>query len=337
MAEHTALKGCGEEEFLVQHLQYAIGVGHYAAGYLKKEHLHVALHMAPPNGLLLEFGVANGITANWVRKSYGAAGGVRYYHYQLVIYASVSTIDEGAVRHAVCATLCHDFPTVLALHLLSVRPRWCVSQTYVKRKLAPPPNFTHRATLPSSPTLSTLTRSTSPLSPHRFVGLSVYRASLSYFPPLPSHSLRRLASPATARHLLACHLLASPSSRHRPQLIGFDEFKTKRLAYHGFDSFKGLPTAFSAAYPAGTFARPTPPPLPASAKLHVGWFQDTLPGFLAANPAPISFVHNDQDLYGPTKYVQGTLACTCRFQKGTIVAFDEVSIRGESNRGGYSR
>ena len=185
MAEHTALEGCGEEEFLVKHLQYAIGVGHYAAGYLKKEHLHVALHMAPANGLLLEFGVANGITANW--------------------------------------------------------------------------------------------------------------------------------------------------------LMGFDEFKTKRLAYHGFDSFKGLPTAFSAAYPAGTFARPTPPPLPASAKLHVGWFQDTLPGFLAANPTPISFVHNDQDLYGPTKYVQGTLACTCRFQKGTIVAFDEVSLRGESSRSGYSR
>lgn len=88
---------------------------------------------------------------------------------------------------------------------------------------------------------------------------------------------------------------------------------------HGFDSFEGLPEHWRSGFGAGRFAQ-TPPEVPGS-ELHVGWFEDSLPRFLAEHPEPWAFVHLDADLYSSTKTVFD-LAFD-RFRPGTVLLFDE--------------
>jgi hypothetical protein len=92
---------------------------------------------------------------------------------------------------------------------------------------------------------------------------------------------------------------------------------------HGFDSFEGLPEAWSGNnLPAGAFSRGGKlPKVPANVTLHKGWFNDTLPGFVAANPAPIAFLHVDCDIYASTKTIFDGLAP--QIVPGTVIVFDE--------------
>jgi predicted O-methyltransferase YrrM len=92
---------------------------------------------------------------------------------------------------------------------------------------------------------------------------------------------------------------------------------------HGFDSFEGLPGDWS-----GTEARRGAytqkgklPRVPANVHLHKGWFNETLPGFLAQHPGPASFVNIDCDVYDSAKYVLDRLAD--RFRVGSVIMFDE--------------
>ena len=57
------------------------------------------------------------------------------------------------------------------------------------------------------------------------------------------------------------------------------------------------------------------------AELVVGWFDDTVPGFLAEHPGPVSFLHLDADLYSSTRTVLDLVGP--RLQPGSIVLFDE--------------
>ena len=44
--------------------------------------------------------------------------------------------------------------------------------------------------------------------------------------------------------------------------------------------------------------------MPAAVALHNGWFEDTVPAFLAARPGvPVAFLHADADLYSSTATV----------------------------------
>lgn len=97
------------------------------------------------------------------------------------------------------------------------------------------------------------------------------------------------------------------------------EIAGRRLPAHGFDSFEGLPENWRDGYGQGAFAQQLPEVN--GAELHVGWFSDTLPGFLADHPEPIAFVHLDADLYSSTKTVFD-LAFD-RFVPGTVIVFDE--------------
>jgi len=94
----------------------------------------------------------------------------------------------------------------------------------------------------------------------------------------------------------------------------------------GFDSFLGLPEDWNRTSKKGTFNRNgMPPEIPDSRiKFHVGWFQDTVPGFLASySPANRVVIHNDSDLYSSTLY---TLTMLDRFiSPETIVIFDEFN------------
>jgi predicted O-methyltransferase YrrM len=92
---------------------------------------------------------------------------------------------------------------------------------------------------------------------------------------------------------------------------------------HGFDSFEGLPEAWPGRHEgAGHYSMGGRlPAVPATVSLHKGWFDDTLPGFLAAHAGPAAFVHIDCDLYASTRTVLDALSG--RIVPGTVIVFDE--------------
>ncbi len=92
---------------------------------------------------------------------------------------------------------------------------------------------------------------------------------------------------------------------------------------HGFDSFEGLPEDWAGtAEKRGKFSLGgRMPTVPANVFLHKGWFDQVLPGFLAANPGPVAFVHVDCDIYSSTRTVLWGLRE--RLRAGTVILFDE--------------
>jgi hypothetical protein len=89
----------------------------------------------------------------------------------------------------------------------------------------------------------------------------------------------------------------------------------------GFDSFEGLPENWRPDIQKGSFQRLDLPSVTSNVELVVGWFDQTLPGFLAANPGPVSFLHVDCDLYSSTKTIFYFLRG--RIVPGTVIVFDE--------------
>ena len=92
---------------------------------------------------------------------------------------------------------------------------------------------------------------------------------------------------------------------------------------HGFDSFEGLPEAWSGTFErAGKFSRRGAlPQVPPNVTLHKGWFDKTLPEFLRAQTGPVTFLHVDCDIYSSTKTVFDHLAP--RLAPGAVIVFDE--------------
>ena len=90
---------------------------------------------------------------------------------------------------------------------------------------------------------------------------------------------------------------------------------------HGFDSFEGLPEKWGGV-PVGTFnCGGKPPEVRANVKLHIGWFNETLPEFLQEHHEPVAFLHIDSDLYSSAKVVLWGLAK--QIVAGTVILFDE--------------
>jgi len=95
---------------------------------------------------------------------------------------------------------------------------------------------------------------------------------------------------------------------------------------HGFDSFQGLPEFWLPDHQAGRFGPDDPagvqgPPEVPGAELVVGWFDQTLPGFLETHPGPVAFLHVDCDLYSSTTTVLEHVGP--RLVPGSVVVFDE--------------
>ncbi|MSQ55731.1 MAG: class I SAM-dependent methyltransferase [Betaproteobacteria bacterium] len=92
---------------------------------------------------------------------------------------------------------------------------------------------------------------------------------------------------------------------------------------HGFDSFEGLPEDWTGGREKGRFSLGggLPPIKAPNVVLHKGWFDQTLPGFLAAHPGPVRFLHVDCDIYSSTRTVLQGLGP--RLVAGTILVFDE--------------
>ena len=90
---------------------------------------------------------------------------------------------------------------------------------------------------------------------------------------------------------------------------------------HAFDSFEGLPESWG-HNPAGVYSTSGRlPEVPSNVRLHVGWFAETLPGFVAANQGPVRFMNVDCDIYSSTKTVLDHLAD--RIVPGSVIVFDE--------------
>lgn len=109
---------------------------------------------------------------------------------------------------------------------------------------------------------------------------------------------------------------------------------------HGFDSFRGLPESWRQAPPhnaskaeinawrnwhsAGSFNLDGQPPFhDARVAWQVGWFNETLPPFLAKHPdRNVSLVHIDCDLYSSAASALELL--TPRLSPGALLIFDEL-------------
>jgi hypothetical protein len=117
------------------------------------------------------------------------------------------------------------------------------------------------------------------------------------------------------------------------QILEFGVFKggtirhiSKRLPgrpIHGFDSFEGLPSDWS-GYVMGKGYFSTDgrlPSVPKDVKLYPGWFDTSLPRWLAEHPGPVAFLHIDCDLYESTKTIFDLLAP--RLVAGSVILFDE--------------
>ena len=92
---------------------------------------------------------------------------------------------------------------------------------------------------------------------------------------------------------------------------------------HGFDSFGGLPEDWAGTKErVGAFTQMGKlPKVPPNAVLHVGWFDKTLPSFLAVHEQKVAFLHVDCDIYASTVTIFAELRE--RIVPGTIILFDE--------------
>jgi hypothetical protein len=99
--------------------------------------------------------------------------------------------------------------------------------------------------------------------------------------------------------------------------------QTHRGEVHGFDSFEGLPEDWTGTYEGkGKFSMAGRlPKVPPNAKLHVGWFDKTLPAFLAETLGDVALLHVDCDIYSSTKTIFDNLGS--RIKPGTVIVFDE--------------
>ena len=151
---------------------------------------------------------------------------------------------------------------------------------------------------------------------------------------------------ARLQHLLAAYkhvpsALTSGSSLHME--FGVREgtsfnFLAKRTlhlgaTWDGFDSFQGLPkssVAVGSGWRAGAFTTHgrMPEVLP-NARLHPGWFNDSLPPFLDLQPKgkPVAFIHLDADIYESTWTVLENVCSRCLLRIGTVLSFDELFAR----------
>ena len=90
---------------------------------------------------------------------------------------------------------------------------------------------------------------------------------------------------------------------------------------YGFDGFKGLPEDWTSRMRKGFFARTNLPTVRNNCKLVVGWFNETLPGFVQEHTSPIALLHVDCDLYSSVVTVLNALKK--QIVPGTVIIFDE--------------
>ncbi|MEX0742160.1 MAG: class I SAM-dependent methyltransferase, partial [Phycisphaeraceae bacterium] len=90
---------------------------------------------------------------------------------------------------------------------------------------------------------------------------------------------------------------------------------------YGFDSFEGLPESWGIWRKGAFDTRGQLPKVRPNVRLIKGWFDETLPAFVAEHRQRCSFVHVDSDIYSSARTVFQTLSEQIR--PGTVIVFDE--------------
>ena len=109
--------------------------------------------------------------------------------------------------------------------------------------------------------------------------------------------------------------------------IDFIAARVPDVIVHGFDAFRGLPEDWMSYVTKGAQAQGQfdlegqPPRVRSNVQLHVGWFNEVLPDFVAKHRETVSFLHIDCDLYSSTKTVLSALGEQIR--PGCVIVFDE--------------
>jgi hypothetical protein len=98
---------------------------------------------------------------------------------------------------------------------------------------------------------------------------------------------------------------------------------TPGVTWYGFDSFEGLPEAWTLGAKTGAFSiGGNLPPVRGNVRLTKGFFDATLPGFVAQHPGvKIALLHVDCDLYSSTVTILSNVADMV--VPGTIIIFDD--------------
>lgn len=95
-----------------------------------------------------------------------------------------------------------------------------------------------------------------------------------------------------------------------------------RRTIHGFDSFEGLPEAWTGyTLGAGAFAGEGIPAVAPNVELVEGWFDETLPPFMAEHAGPVAFVHVDSDIYSSARTILEHTGP--RLRPGSVIVFNE--------------
>ena len=91
---------------------------------------------------------------------------------------------------------------------------------------------------------------------------------------------------------------------------------------YGFDSFEGLPESWYGDYEKDRFKLTALPEVASNVELVVGYFENTLPGFVQKHGNfDIAYLNIDCDLYSSTKTIFNNLKG--HISKGTVIFFDE--------------
>lgn len=99
-------------------------------------------------------------------------------------------------------------------------------------------------------------------------------------------------------------------------------FPDSEYGFHGFDSFEGLPEAWSGTGSSkGKFKTGVIPEI-SGVTFHKGWFKDTIPKFLEDHEENFAFIHIDCDIYSSTVDILSNLKN--RIVSGTVILFDEL-------------
>lgn len=93
---------------------------------------------------------------------------------------------------------------------------------------------------------------------------------------------------------------------------------------HGFDSFLGLPEDWKGfRHSKENFNREgVKPAVKQNVVLHQGWFEDTVPPFMASANEPVALAHIDCDIYSSTVTVLDSIAP--HLVEGSVIVFDEL-------------
>lgn len=95
--------------------------------------------------------------------------------------------------------------------------------------------------------------------------------------------------------------------------------KETTATVHGFDSFEGYPS--TKEWPDKERDDGSLPDVPSNVKLHKGWFDETLPRFIAEHTETIAFLHVDCRIYPSTKTAFDILGE--RLRPAAVIVFDE--------------